>query len=182
MIFSGHIGIPLAVAKISQKRICKPDLIKFIKSIDYRVFLVGALLPDLIDKPLSIFLGNAIGTSQSYGHTLIFSTIMLLSGLFLYKKYDIRLLLTLAIGILFHQALDLPTMHYKNFFWPLYGFKLIPSDHFESNLIKRLLNDISSPYYLTGEIIGLPITIYYFAKVCIERKLNDFIKFGKIEI
>ena len=180
MLFFGHIGIPLATARISHKKIYKSATAKFIESLDYRILIIGALLPDLIDKPLSLYLGKAIGTTQSFGHTLIFAVILLFAGLFLYQKCGKRLFLTLAIGILFHQVLDLVTMNYKNFFWPLYGFKFIQSKQFETSLTQKLINHISSPYYLIGEIVGLIITTYYFVKIYINGRLIDFIKSGKM--
>ncbi len=39
--------------------------------VDYRGAAVAALLPDLIDKPLTLTLMSSSGTSQGPGHTLL---------------------------------------------------------------------------------------------------------------
>ena len=41
--------------------------------IDYRLVAAGTNLPDLIDKPLGIYLlGRQLGSGRIYGHTLLF--------------------------------------------------------------------------------------------------------------
>jgi hypothetical protein len=46
------------------------------QKIDYRLAAIAALLPDLLDKPLSLTLLKSSGTSQSLGHTLLVQSLM----------------------------------------------------------------------------------------------------------
>jgi hypothetical protein len=43
-------------------------------------------------------------------------------------------------------------------------------------------HDMSSPYYLVGELIGFPIVAYYFIRMYKNKALTSFIKHGRIEI
>jgi membrane-bound metal-dependent hydrolase YbcI (DUF457 family) len=182
MLFFGHIGIPIVAARLSQRRKNPSGFALFFQSLDYRAFILGALLPDLIDKPLSIIFSNVIGTTQSLGHSMLFLILLLLIGFIVYTKFNKPFLLSLAIGVLSHRALDIVTMTYKNFLWPLYGFEFIRIEHLKTNLVQNLINHLTSPYYLFGEIIGLPICVYYFTNMCINSRFVDFIRSGKISI
>jgi hypothetical protein len=48
-------------------------------NIDYRGAALAAMLPDLVDKPLSLTLFSSSGTSQGPGHTLLGQAFMALS-------------------------------------------------------------------------------------------------------
>jgi len=56
-----HIGVALLLAKLFEKRL---------KLKDYRVVALGSMLPDLIDKPLTII---GIGPGRFVAHSLIFT-------------------------------------------------------------------------------------------------------------
>ena len=119
MLFFGHIGITAGIVKacdnlvsmsrpdssyepdstswfgvvVYKKRLSLHHLLSGIKgrigSIDYRIVLLGSLLPDIIDKPLWLFVGSHISFSgRGYAHTLLFSLALFISGLILirYRK------------------------------------------------------------------------------------------------
>ena len=47
--------------------------------------MVGALLPDIIDKPVGLFfLREAFGHGRLFSHTLLFPTLVALVGFYLY--------------------------------------------------------------------------------------------------
>ena len=49
--------------------------------IDYRLVAAGAILPDLIDKPLGIYLlRRQLGSGRIYGHTLLFGLVLVAGG------------------------------------------------------------------------------------------------------
>ncbi|MGC9332662.1 MAG: hypothetical protein ACP5JJ_00820, partial [Anaerolineae bacterium] len=48
------------------------------KEVDYRYAAVAALLPDLVDKPLSLTLLSNSGTSQGLCHTLLAHSLLTL--------------------------------------------------------------------------------------------------------
>jgi len=85
MLIFGHIGVTLGV--FFGLGIFLPQL-KTI--IDPKYLVIGALLPDIIDKPLGmVIFASTITTGRMIGHTLLFSLLLLLVGLYLYEKKEI---------------------------------------------------------------------------------------------
>jgi hypothetical protein len=64
MLPVGHVAYTWAALLWLQSRGCAAD-------VDYRAAAVAALLPDLVDKPLSLTLMANSSTSQGFAHTLI---------------------------------------------------------------------------------------------------------------
>ena len=64
MLPFGHVAYTWAALSWMQSREQATD-------VDYRGAAVAALLPDLIDKPLTLTLMSGSGTSQGPGHTLL---------------------------------------------------------------------------------------------------------------
>jgi hypothetical protein len=118
MLLFGHLGVTLGIFFL----ICIfAPLLRTI--IDPKYLLVGALLPDLIDKPLGeIILASTFSTGRMIGHTVLLSFIILYIGLFVYKKRgDIRII-SLATGSFFHLMEDQMWGEPRILFWPLFGW------------------------------------------------------------
>jgi hypothetical protein len=82
MFIFGHIGVTLGV--FFGLGIFLPRL-KTI--IDPKYLVIGALLPDLIDKPLGrVIFASTIANGRIIGHTLLFALLIFLMGLYLYEK------------------------------------------------------------------------------------------------
>jgi hypothetical protein len=85
-------------------------------------FVIGSLLPDLIDKPFGyILFGDIIGSGRTYAHGLLFFIILLIAGILLWKYRSHPAGLALAAGILLHQILDLIWQDPKVWYYPLAG-------------------------------------------------------------
>ncbi len=85
MLIFGHIGVTLGV--FFGLGIFIPRLRT---TIDSKYLAIGALLPDLIDKPLGrVIFASTFENGRIIGHTLFFSLILFLIGLYLYKKKEI---------------------------------------------------------------------------------------------
>jgi len=83
---------------------------------------VGALLPDLIDKPLGHFLlDGGIGSGRIYAHGIFFFLALLLIGILIWRKNQSFFIIALSFGVLSHQALDLMWQIPENWFYPLLG-------------------------------------------------------------
>lgn len=55
-------------------------------SIDYRLALLGSLLPDILDKPLwLIAFSDIFPSGRAYGHTFLFNMVLLFCGLILIR-------------------------------------------------------------------------------------------------
>jgi hypothetical protein len=82
----------------------------------------GAVLPDLIDKPLGlIFFESSIGYGRIFGHSLLAVLLLLVLGLVVWKWLKSPVVMGIAVGVLSHQVLDLMWREPENWLYPLYG-------------------------------------------------------------
>ena len=89
--------------------------------LDYRFAAFGALLPDLIDKPLGWFLFPSLPDDHLWGHTAWLPLLLIGLGLIMaYRVSDPRLLL-LGLGATTHLLVDPVNAHPRTLFWPLLG-------------------------------------------------------------
>ena len=127
-----------------------------------RAFFVGALLPDLIDKPLYYIPawvtgrhGSAAGIlsgTHLFAHTGLFLAVLAVAG----RLTRSRPLQALAIGVATHLALDGVglSMNWGTLLWPLFGW------HFPTYPFKNLtehLWTIFNPITFLGEVLGAAI-------------------------
>lgn len=102
--------------------------------------LLGAILPDLIDKPLDLVMGA--GNGSFYGHTLLAVLILGIAGLLLLKLRKDPALAALAAGILSHQVLDIMWREPKSWFYPAYGEFSQPTYSYDlGSMLVQELND-----------------------------------------
>ncbi|MDD3934215.1 metal-dependent hydrolase [Methanoculleus sp. UBA303] len=83
---------------------------------------LGAVLPDLIDKPLGhIILAGTVDYGRIYFHGLTVLLLVTALGLVLYHYHHRIGLLVLAAGMASHQFLDGMWQQPVEWFWPLLG-------------------------------------------------------------
>jgi hypothetical protein len=106
--------------------------------------IFGALLPDLIDKPLGLLLlAGSIGSGRIFSHTLLFLLVLLIPGLFLLSRHRAPALFAVAVGVASHQVLDLMWEMPETWFYPFLGqFKPIP---LEGWFLQKLLLELQNP-------------------------------------
>jgi membrane-bound metal-dependent hydrolase YbcI (DUF457 family) len=105
---------------------------------------VGAVLPDLIDKPVGfIIFGGVIDNGRIWCHSLLVAAIVLLAGLLVWKVKKTPVLVAAAIGILSHQLLDLMWRQPSTWYYPLAG----PFERtmLHGNLFTLLMGEVSNP-------------------------------------
>lgn len=114
--------------------------------------LVGALLPDLVDKPLGhLVLGW--GTGRLFAHTALFVLLLALAALSLRRRAP-RLsgvLAAFSFGSLAHLVLDRMWSASEVLWWPLLG----PMPHGAWAPIRYLTTPFTSPWVLAMEAVGL---------------------------
>ena len=209
MLFFGHIGITAGVIKAGgflQSRI-KPDdgrqpgfesevgtvfdrarwylhrwlggIRSRISSVDYRIVLLGSLLPDIIDKPLWFFIGDDTPLSgRDYSHTLLFNLVLLIGGLVL-LKYRRAWLLILSLSSFMHLIFDEMWNHPVTIFWPLLG-PLLEGETvgWFSSMFQALF---SHPGTYVPEIIGLVIMLLFAYRLVVKKRVFTFIRRGVVE-
>jgi membrane-bound metal-dependent hydrolase YbcI (DUF457 family) len=106
--------------------------------------MLGALLPDLVDKPLGILvLGGALGGGRIFLHTLLFLLLILLAGAVAYRRYDRPALLAVGVGVASHQALDVMWSQPRAWLYPFLG--RAPRVNTEGWFLHELLLEIRNP-------------------------------------
>lgn len=138
--------------------------------VDLRFLALGAILPDLIDKPLGTMLLPAVfnGSSQVIGHTLLFSLVLMSVVLLTTRRGRVRRRwMALAIGSLIHLLLDAMWTVQETFLWPAFGWEFPPGiSEYWSGLLERLFSD---PWRIVQELVGLGYLIYLYRRA----QLND---------
>jgi hypothetical protein len=152
MFVLGHLGIGKKLAARPYRRFSHSDK---------RAFFLGALLPDLVDKPLYYGFAwltgkpGAAGTfsgTHLFAHTGLFLAVLAVAGWVTRS----RPLQALAIGVATHFALDVVglSMSLSTLLWPLRGWRF-PSYPFRS--LTEHLWTIFRPITFAGELLGAAI-------------------------
>lgn len=179
MIFFGHLGPTVAAVRIGEKILSKGN--KKELNIDYRFVLIGAVLPDIIDKPIGMFFfRNVFHNSRLFVHSVIVAVILMIIGFYRSYKYRKSGILLLGIGSLIHQILDSMWKFPKIALWPFLGFKFPPRTEgsWVSDDFTRLISD---PTCYGPELIGFIIILYFFVKLIRDKGIKEFLKSGKIK-
>lgn len=166
-----HLGMTAAIifATIGRRR------------VDYRVVLLGAILPDLIDKPLGrILFEGAFQSSRIFGHTLLFSFGLLLLVMLAMRGATARRWFILPIASLIHLGLDAMWNHPITLFWPVFGdFPPEPVEGYWWDVLTRMFK-----YPLEGlkEIVGLVALFYLYLGNGLSDKnaRRTFLKTGEL--
>jgi inner membrane protein len=188
MMVLAHAGITLGVTVLAGNvaiRKSKPgnhlasSLAAFYRRIDFRILLVGALLPDIIDKPLGgIILRNQLGSGRIYAHTLLFLVALFLTGIMLYRLRSSLWMLVLAFGSFIHLILDSMWQMPRTLLWPFLGFDFerLPVENWISHWLNEFFTraDIFIP-----EFIGLGILLWFGIYLINRKKVGDFIRYGR---
>lgn len=144
--------------------------------IDYRLVLLGSMLPDIIDKPVGVIL---LGNGRIFGHTLLFALGLLVAGGLLYSQRHKAWLLILGYGCAIHLVLDRMWQTPATLLWPLYGWTFERGDGtgWLPRVFHSLTHDIA--IYLP-EIVGALILIAFAVRLVQRDRVKSFIFRGNI--
>jgi membrane-bound metal-dependent hydrolase YbcI (DUF457 family) len=85
-------------------------------------FALGAVLPDLIDKPIgNLFFSGVFGNGRIFLHSLPLFCLLLVMGMVVWKYWAHPAVLAVALGIFSHQVLDLMWQDPTDWFFPFLG-------------------------------------------------------------
>ena len=152
------------------------------RRIDFRVVLVGSILPDLLDKPVGrVFFEEVFQNSRLFGHTLLFSVVLLFAVQATLRGALARRWFILPIACMIHLALDAMWNDPITLFWPLFGthFPVVPVRNY---WLEVLLRPFSHPVELMKELIGLGSLLYLAVAFGMFEKdsLRRFLKSGQL--
>ena len=154
-----HMGIPLLLPLIDERF-----------DLDLRILTLGAILPDLIDKPLGHLLLPE-NNGRIYAHSLVL--LILLAVL----SIKFRKVIPLTIGVGFHQLLDMMFLDPRTTLWPLLG-------NFETTEFSTRvwIDHLYRPSVIAGELIGMVIIVIFILRfrLYLSERFIKFIRTGRI--
>ena len=200
MLLLGHTGITIGITWLAQEsaawlkalpvqrqqlqveaRNADPPVEKPRPALDYRLLLVGSMLPDIIDKPLGVWLlSESLSNGRIFGHTLLLAVLLLGAGLYLYLGRRRVGVLCLTLGTLAHLVLDQMWLNPRTLLWPLYGlsFDRVAVEGW----LPRILNSlVTEPAVYIPEIIGGVLLALFFWNLIRQGRLNSFLRSGRVE-
>jgi inner membrane protein len=152
----GHLGIGKKIAARSYGGL---------SAAEKRAFFLGALLPDLIDKPLFYIpfwltgrRGAAAGLlsgTHLFAHTGLFLVVLAVAAL-ITRRPALR---AVAVGVTTHFILDVVglSMGVGTLLWPFLGWRF-PTFPFRS--LGQHLATILNPITLAGELLGAAVLLW----------------------
>ncbi|MHA1583977.1 MAG: metal-dependent hydrolase [Promethearchaeota archaeon] len=174
-----HIFTPLIFMEILHKIYQNKDHRKY-SPLNYRRFwlMLGAILPDLLDKPLSM-LFPSIFSGRGIAHSP-FILIIIMTILFLTLKQKF-IPISLSIGSFFHLILDSGGM--VPWFWPFVNYPICHSD-FDQYFYTILHNPLIQITETIG-FLGLVAFAIYFGLIFKKKFINwenvNIFLFNKLE-
>lgn len=148
--------------------------------IDIRLLLIGSLLPDIIDKPIGqFFFKETFSNGRIFCHTLLFLIIIILTGLYLYRRRSKTWLLVLSFGTFTHLVCDLMWRSPRTLLWPIYGlaFERLDLIDWMPRMLHMLVTD---PKVYVPELVGVVILIWFAVGLVRGRKAFAFVKYGQV--
>ncbi len=174
-------GVSQAVSKPEESQGSNGSRLNTLVSrIDMRLLLVGSLLPDIVDKPVGLFLfGETFSNGRIFCHTLLFLILLSVAGVSFYRSYGKTWLLALFFGTLTHLVFDQMWRAPRTLFWPLFGLSFERADvsNWTSDIYHRLFTE---PSVYIPEIAGAIILAWFTLTLVRRRNVNSFIRHGRI--
>ena len=163
MFALGHLGIGKKIAARPYHRFAP---------VEKRAFFLGALLPDLIDKPLFYVpfwltgrRGEILSGTHLFAHTGLFLLALIVAA-WLTRSGALR---AVAIGVATHFVLDCVglSMGLGTLLWPLFGWHF-PAFPFSN--VGQHLATVLNPITLAGELVGGAILLWDYRKARRARR------------
>lgn len=168
-----HLGMTALVVFVTLGR----------RRIDFRVVLLGSILPDIIDKPIGrIFFAEELQNSRLIGHALIFWVIVLL-GIQLFLRGDTaRRWFILPIAAMLHLGLDAMWNQPITLLWPLFGLEF-PKDPVADYWWEVLTRIFEHPVEGLKELMGISALVYmgWAYELFQAGNFKRFLRTGRLE-
>ncbi len=183
MLFFGHLGLGAACgAGVSEAdKLVRPEAEPL--QLDFRLVLLGAVLPDLVDKPLGeIVWSSAFHSGKIFGHTLVLSACLLGVGAVLYHRRRRTGVLSLGIGAASHLLGDAMWYTTVTLLWPLLGW--FQPEAVTGSWFARMLNYLSSPWIFFTETAGFLALVLLACRAHLTGPgaIGRFLRTGKLAV
>lgn len=145
-----HLGVAAAITYVTLGR----------RRIDYRFILLGAVLPDLVDGALGLFIFDG-PAGRWVAHSLV-AVIVIAVVIILLLSGERRLaVFGIAVGWLLHLVADGMWQAPFTFFWPAFGldFSDTPPEPYSWDLLTHPLDHWTT---WGAELVGLAILFWFW--------------------
>ena len=148
-------------------------------SIDHRMVLVGSLLPDIIDKPLGLWLAPDLvnHSLRNLGHSGVFVLLLLAGGLVVRWRWRHTAFLVLALSSTGHLLLDQMWHLPRILLWPGRGweFPVGTTEYSEWWMfhVRHVATDVP-------EVIGGAALLYVGVMLYRRKAIMRFVRSGAI--
>jgi hypothetical protein len=112
LLVLAHVGYTTSAVGIAQKFALR-------RPLDYRLVVLMAILPDVIDRALYVFVIPGAQSGRLIAHTLLFNLVLL--AVLVAIRRDLWIYGVLPLG---HLLLDLQGLSAQHLFWPFLGADL----------------------------------------------------------
>ncbi len=149
-------------------------------NVDYRAAAAAALLPDLVDKPLSLTLLSNSGTSQGLAHTLLGHALLTAAVARLKPGW-----LPYALAINGHLLADQMWKYPRTLLFPFSGrldsWKFMGTP---AAMLDAYAEIVTRPAIVAVELVGLALLGWVVGKGRLHRRqaLKRLLRRGKLEI
>ena len=151
----------------------------FSERLDFRLVLLGSMLPDILDKPIGgIFLFETFRNGRIFGHTLCFLLFLLALGFLRRRSAP----LILSFGTFMHLLLDKMWLCPQTLLWPAFGLRFpeVQEEDFIALIPEFLARLTSDPEVFIPEIIGGSILAWFAVRLFQTRSIRAFLKNGLV--
>lgn len=125
------------------------------------VTALGAILPDIIDKPLGhLLLQSTLDSGRIFAHSLLFLGLLIVAGVIAWRYKMTPLVLVLVPGVASHLVLDTMWDNPVTLFWPMLGpfAQYHYPEYFEASIITELTSPLE---WLFGASFLIILTALY---------------------
>ena len=148
------------------------------RRIDYRFVLVGAVLPDVVDGILGLFLFEG-PAGRWVGHSLLAVIVVTVVILVAFENETRLAVFGLGVGWLLHLVGDGMWAAPETFLWPAFGtgFATSPAEPYSWDLIAHPLDHLET---WGGEVVGLAILAWFWVAFRLgdDGRRRSFLKDG----
>jgi len=181
MLILGHVGTALAALRIGEaagNKWLPHSTGRTSRFADYRFIALGALVPDLIDKPLALL---DLGGGRSFGHTLALVAALFVVAFVSFRRNRKFLLLSLATGCSFHLIQDGMWSSPELLLWPAFGWDVLDGRHIGISEYLSLTWLGPWQHWLFFELLGGLVIVKLLFKLRREGTLRYLFQTGYIQ-
>lgn len=174
MLPSAHIEFTWGALNLVQRCTGKGE------DVDYRLIALAAGLPDLVDKPMAVFVFPTWNAGLLFTHTLLLHLLVWLAVLWRGKRW-----IPYALAFSGHLVLDRIWEFPRNLWYPLKGWRFHEWRHLGSpkafvQAYRDLLREY--PHMIVAELLGLGVLVWFMGdrKLFNRADLLRFLRGGRV--